>query len=229
MITIISVNHRQGHSVNCRGAKAIVDEVDVCSQINKYLSEYLTKEKVNHLDCTSTESNVNADLNYGVNKNNNNKKDYFVSLHANATIGGYGCEIWLHPSTSQANKNTATRILQKLSTLGFKNRGLKYSSGLYELRATNNMAMIVENFFVDSQSDVNIYKKVGAKAMAKAIAEGLLNKTITESTNTQKPNNNKKGVYRVVCGSYGDKKNAIDQQNSLKAKGFDSFLVYEVV
>lgn len=35
----------------------------------------------------------------------------------------------------------------------------------------------------------------------------------------------KETYYRVVCGSYKDKNEAIKQQDKLKAKGFDSFLV----
>ena len=34
-----------------------------------------------------------------------------------------------------------------------------------------------------------------------------------------------KGQYRVVCGTYSDRANAVKQQEELKAKGFDSFLV----
>lgn len=30
--------------------------------------------------------------------------------------------------------------------------------------------------------------------------------------------------FRVICGSYKDRSNAIKQQNKLKAAGFDSFL-----
>lgn len=41
-------------------------------------------------------------------------------------------------------------------------------------------------------------------------------------SNTPEP---PKGQYRVVCGTYGDRANAVKQQEELKAKGFDSFLV----
>ena len=44
---------------------------------------------------------------------------------------------------------------------------------------------------MDDKDDYNIYKKVGADAVGKAIAEGMLNKAITTATNTQNGQLNK--------------------------------------
>lgn len=182
-------NTRRGHSVNCRGAKGILDEVDVCTPVHNTLKADLQKLGMYGTDCTSTSNSVNGDLSYGVNKNNNNKAEHFVSIHANVTKGGFGSEVWLHPNTSKDNKDKANNILKELEKLGFKNRGVKYSTKLYELRATNNKAMIIELFFLDSEKDVALYKKLGAEKLGHAISKELTGKTVQEEKKT----------YKIVC------------------------------
>ncbi len=197
----MKVNHRQGHSINCKGAYGILDEVNVCKEVNKYLSSYLNQLGVRGVDCTSTERTENSDLSYGVNKNNSNKADYFISIHANKPPKGkegqaYGCEVWLHPSTSLENKNKANQICNKLSSLGFHNRGVKTSNNLYELNKTNNKAMIVELFFLDRKSDCDLYNKLGAKTIGKALAEGITGKTIQEQQHK----------YRLLCSGMSEER-----------------------
>lgn len=193
-------NTRRGHSINCRGAKGILDEIDVCTPVHNTLKADLQKLGMYGVDCTSTSSSVNGDLSYGVNKNNSNKADYFVSIHANVTKGGHGSEIWLYPNASEDIKNKANNILKKLEKLGFKNRGIKYSSGLYELRATNNKAMIIELFFLDSEKDVALYRKLGAEKIGHTIAEGMTGKTISNSNQTQpqKPVKQPSSVLKLI-------------------------------
>lgn len=187
----MKVNHRQGHSVNCRGAKKYSDEVDVCSAVNKEFGGFLSQLGIKGIDCTSTERTINGDLNYGINKNNANKADYYVPIHANAG-GGQGAEIWLYPNPSSETKNKATAMLKNLEELGFRNRGIKYSSSLADLKRTNNKAILVELFFVDTKSDCDLYNKVGAKKIAKALAEGISGKTIQEPQQPQ-------AKYRILC------------------------------
>lgn len=186
-------NTRQGHSMFCRGARGYLDEVDVCRDVNGWICEYLLQLNMYGTDCTSAEKTVNGDLSYGVNKNNSNKADYFISIHANAG-GGAGSEVWVHPTTSQENKNKAINVCKKLQSLGFKNRGVKTSTGLYELNRTNNKAMIIELFFLDNKSDCDLYKKIGAKTIAKAIVEGLTGKSLTE----------KQKKFRILCSGMSE-------------------------
>ena len=67
---------------------------------------------------------------------------------------------------------------------------------------------------------MNIYLK-SPKNVAKAIVEGILNKTIVEKEATPK-----NGYYRVLAGSYKDKENAIKRQMELINKGFQASIVY---
>ena len=84
-------------------------------------------------------------------------------------------------------------------------------------------AMIVEVCFVDSTTDAEIYKRVGHDAVGKAIAEGIVNQKIPAPTPAP---SNPTGYYRVVCGSFQNKDEAIQRQAELKALGYFSFLAY---
>ena len=110
-----------------------------------------------------------------------------------------------------------------MTKLGFKYRGQKTRTNLYELKNTSMKAMIVEVCFVDSSIDAEIYKRVGHDAVGKAIAEGIVNQTVPAPTTAP---SNPTGYYRVVCGSFQNKNEAAQRQAELKAAGFDSFLAY---
>ena len=128
-------------------------------------------------------SDVNRELMWGIDKANDkankgqNKVDLFYSVHLNKAYdkynGALGAEIWLHPIASQDTKNKANRILKNLESLGFKNRGIKYSRELAELDLTKMEAMIIEAFFCEATEDVALYNKVGADAIGLAIANGI--------------------------------------------------------
>ena len=62
-----------------------------------------------------------------------------------------------------------------MAALGFTNRGVKTSTSLYVLKNTKSPALLIEVCFVDDKDDCNLYKKVGADKIGKAIAEGLVN------------------------------------------------------
>ena len=86
---------------------------------------------------------------------------------------------------------------------------------------------ILEVGFIDS-SDITIIinniDKIGL-IIAQELAK-LCDKTIPTPAPTPTPAPAPTGVkYRVVCGTYADKANAIAQQEKLKKAGFDSFLV----
>ena len=68
-----------------------------------------------------------------------------------------------------------------MAGLGFKNRGVKESKELYELRATKMASIIVETCFVEATEDVALYRKLGPDAIGKAIAEAISNKKIEVS------------------------------------------------
>ena len=76
--------------------------------------------------------------------------------------------------------------------LGFKNRGVKIRTDLSILKKTKSSCILVECCFVDDKDDVKLYDP---KTMAKAIAQGILNKTIEDKKTTDE-------YYRVIAGSF---------------------------
>lgn len=84
--------------------------------------------------------------------------------------GGYGSECY---SWKGEKTTVAVDICAELSKLGFRNRGVKNGSGLYVISKTTMPATLVEVCFVDSRSDYELYKKLSANKIAKAIADGF--------------------------------------------------------
>ena len=169
---------RAGHSLDVRGARGIIDEVDENRKITAKVVEYLKGLGHEVLDVTPTKSRLSfLDLSIPVSKANKWGADVFASIHLNAG-GGHGSEV-LYVSTK--GSQYATKVVNKLSSLGFTNRGAKRDvRGLYEFKKVKCPNIIVEVCFVDSADDCILYKKLGVNAIAKAIAEGITGQTVSE-------------------------------------------------
>ena len=211
---------RGGHTKASTGSNAILNELIEDRRVTEAVIKYLKQIGHNVLNVTPQDNMTYPyELNYGINKANEWKAELFISIHFNKAYNNYngaiGSEVCVY-----SKFDAAQRVVNKLASLGFKNRGQKVRNDLGELTKTNMKAMIIEVCFVEATEDVNIYKKNGADKIGKVIAEGISNKTIeipSPSAIDKK--------YRVVCGWYSEKSNAITQQNKLKTSGFDSFLV----
>lgn len=115
--------------------------------------------------------------------------DYLVSIHLNAG-GGKGTEVF---AMSSDGNNLASKVLNEIVALGFKDRGVKDGSGLYVIKNSNPTAILIEVCFVDSQSDANLYNSLGSEAIANAIVKGLTGKqlaAVAKGTSTQKSASN---------------------------------------
>lgn len=187
-------NSHAGHGVqgskSC-GATGIVNESEINRLINIEFIDIMRKECHAVHDCTN---------NYPTSKDDNLKKivtacnshsvDLDISHHLNSGRNDYpgdgsigGVEIWVSSKTSKAYI-VAERICKKLEGLGFRNRGVKIQPNYYVIKNTKAPAMIIEYFFVDDKDDCNLYSKLGYKAIAKAVAEGILNKSINTNIST---------------------------------------------
>lgn len=121
-------------------------------------------------------SSVSNSLVQRVQKANSNNADLYVSIHANAG-GGKGCEVY----TYQAREvEQARNVLNNLCSLGFTNRGIK-GSNLFVINHTTATAMLIEICFIDTQSDVELYKSIGNDKIADSIVRGLVGATTTVS------------------------------------------------
>ena len=170
---------RGGHCPNVPGAKGILDELTEDRKVKNSVIKYLKQLGHEVLDVTPPDntSSSGADLYYGVNLANSWGADLFISIHFNKAYNSYngslGTEVCVYGPF-----DTAQRVVNGLSTLGFKNRGQKIRTGLYELRNAAMRAMIIEVCFVEATDDVNLYNELGHDLIGKTIAESIANKKI---------------------------------------------------
>ena len=168
---------RGGHCPNVPGSRGIIDELKEDRLVKNAVIKYLNQMGVRVLDVTPPDStsSSSADLSYGVNKANNWGADLFVSIHFNNAYSTYngalGTEVCVY-----SEYDIAGRVINKMASLGFRNRGQKVRTGLYELKHTSMKSMIVEVCFVEATEDVALYKKVGYDYIGKTIAESLVNR-----------------------------------------------------
>ena len=169
---------RGGHCPNVPGSRGIIDELKEDRLVKNAVIKYLNQMGVSVLDVTPPDStsSSSADLSYGVNKANNWGADLFVSIHFNNAYSTYngalGTEVCVY-----SEYDIAGRVVNKMASLGFRNRGQKVRTGLYELKHTSMKSMIVEVCFVEATEDVALYKKVGYDYIGKPIAEALVNRS----------------------------------------------------
>ncbi len=187
---------RGGHNFKATGAVGLINEVVEDRKVKDAVIKYLRKLGYEVLDITPDNLDTNADLAYGVNKANSWGADLFISIHFNKAYNTYngaiGTESWIYKNNS--TKEISDRVCNKIASLGFKNRGTKFKTTLYELANTTMPAIIIEVCFVEATEDVEIYKRAGADKIGQVIAEGIANKTIpVEQAPIQTENN----IYRI--------------------------------
>lgn len=198
----MKINVHGGHSLKCRGASGYLDEVNEDRKVKNKVIELLKNNGHTVYDCTDDNgASQNANLKAIVNKCNAHSVDLDVSIHLNASPGGTGTEVYVYSDASKA-KPYAERIVKNISNaLGIKNRGVKVQKNLYVLRKTNAPSLLVECCFADSKNDAEHWN---ADKCAKAIVEGILNKSVNEhvETHTPKPQTNTSnalGTYMITA------------------------------
>ena len=220
----MKINIHAGHNpkgkVAC-GAIGLLDESTENRNVVKELKAILEAEGHIVYDCTCDNGTSVSDV---INKIEANSKanavDLDVRVHfnsgANDKIGnnkstGVECLIY---NTSNNKEAIAKRICANIAQLGFKNRGVKIRTDLSILKKTKAPCILIECCFVDDFDDVKLYN---AKSMAKAIAQGITNKTIEDKKTTDE-------YYRVIAGSFRNRQYAEDTKNRLIKLGFNPFI-----
>lgn len=198
----VHAGHNPDGKIAC-GAVGLIKESTEARKVKDEVIRLLKAQGHTVYDCTVNDGlNQSNVLTKIVKKCNTNLVDLDVSIHFNSGVNDKkgngattGVEVLVYNSSSKA-MDEAERICKKISALGFKNRGIKTRSDLYFLKKTKAPALLVECCFVDDADDVAKYNYA---AMAKAIVEGILNKTVsvstTNTTNTSATTSN--GEFKV--------------------------------
>ncbi len=214
----LKVAVRGGHTELATGAVGILKELDEDRKVKDATIKYLKQLGCAVLDVTPPKNytdSVNKDLAYGVKKANDWGADIFISIHFNKAYdrynGSLGTEVCVYKNSPEAQ-----RIVDGVASLGFKNRGQKIRTNLYELKNTNMKSAIVEVCFVEATKDVELYRKVGADAIGKKIAEAITNKKVPASKPSKPAKTTK---YRVLCYGMTSESRAKEAVEILKKYG----------
>lgn len=180
-------NVHGGHNRIVPGAGHYLDEVTEDRRITAGVITLLQASGHTAYNCTDdVGKTVGSNLANIVAKCNTHSADLDISIHQNAAKVDpgdgktKGVEVFVYSTSSKAYA-AAGRVCAKLAALGFTNRGVKISTGLYVLRHTKSPAMLIEVGFVDDKDDVNLYNKVGVNAICKAITDGILNSSVASA------------------------------------------------
>lgn len=168
-----------GHTLKGIGSGAVgrINESENTRKVGNELRAILKREGQGVYNCTVDKANsVSESLELVVSQANRKELDWFISIHFNAG-GGEGVEVYTYEGRQYQD---AIDVCKNIAALGFKNRGVKKGTGLYVIRKTKAKSMLVEVCFVDTK-DADKYLKVGYKAIAKAIAEGILGRKIKDN------------------------------------------------
>ncbi|MBY0122136.1 N-acetylmuramoyl-L-alanine amidase [Bacillus sp. S/N-304-OC-R1] len=98
--------------------------------------------------------------------------DFLLSIHINATPGGYGYEDFVYPNSSGATFAYQNAIHEEvMKQVDFRDRGKKQGN-LHMLRESKMPALLTENGFIDNAADA---AKLKQDAYINKIAQGHVN------------------------------------------------------
>ena len=182
-------NVHGGHSLKCRGASGLLDEVNEDRKVKNKVIELLRAKGHTVYDCTDDGGTTPIkNLKNIVSKCNVHKVDLDVSIHLNAG-GGHGCEVYGY---SNKMSGVGARVSANIaSALGITNRGFKVRTNLYVLHRTNSPAILIECCFVDSKED---HDKWSVDKCAHAIADAIIG---NHAASTPQPKPQPKHVNHV--------------------------------
>jgi N-acetylmuramoyl-L-alanine amidase len=181
----MKINIHAGHCPDGKGAcgaVGLIKESTEARKVKDLVIKYLKTYGHTVYDCTcETNETQNGCLKKIVSKCNDHKVDLDVSIHFNSGAKDKkgnkkttGTEVYIYTLSNKA-KTYAQRTVKAISSLGFKNRGVKRSISLYVLRKTKSPSMLIECCFVDDKDDIDLYN---SDKMAKAIVKGITNQAV---------------------------------------------------
>lgn len=197
--------------------------LQISKKINKLLKEYdgITVKMSRTTDKTLS-------LRQRTNEANSWGADILLSIHINAG-GGTGFESFIYNGSVSSNTSKYRSILHDeimKELKGVRDRGKK-KANFHMLRESRMIAILTENLFIDTKKDTDQLKK---QSFINKVAQGHVNGLVKlfnlkKKKTTSKPSTNKgETFYRVVAGSFKDRKNADEQVKKLKKDGYDVFI-----
>lgn len=231
----VHAGHNPAGKIAC-GAVGLINESIENRRITEEMISQLRQLGHTVYNCTVDNGTGQADvLKKIVAKCNAHTVDLDVSIHFNSGAADptgnqktTGVETFVYSSSSKAMPY-AEKVCQMISSLGFQNRGVKYSQTLYVLKNTKAPSMLIECCFVDDKDDVQLYNY---RNMASAIVYAITGARVSKPAETEEakpgeetPVGDKDARYRVQIGAYSEKSNAEAMKKKLKDAGFEAFII----
>ncbi len=185
MKTIKKVTVHAGHNPSGKiacGASDLLDESTEARWITRKVIKLLKKNGVKAVNCTVNDGTSQGDVLRKICAKCNAvaDADLHISIHFNSGRNDKkgdgktgGTEVWLTENVDDKG-DIAKRVCSQMAKLGFTNRGVKVTSGLYFLNHTKAPAILIEVCFVDDKDDYMLYK-ADRLDVARAIARAVIN------------------------------------------------------
>jgi hypothetical protein len=191
-------NVHAGHNFKVPGASGIFSETEEDRKVKDAVISKLRQLGNTVYDCTDNDGVTQSQNLTNIVRNcNAHNVDLDISIHFNASDGnGHGTEVYLYGNGR--HREAGERIVNEISKLGFRNRGIKDGSRLYVVTNTNALALLIECCFCDNAEDARIYN---AEAMAAAIVKGITGQTVKPIHPAKAPTN---GRHEIVVECTAD-------------------------
>jgi N-acetylmuramoyl-L-alanine amidase len=196
----------------------------IADKVEKLLQNYTGWELIRTDDTTGKKD---ISLQARTNAANNFKADFYLSIHHNAGVqGGRGGGImaYIYTNASAASAEWQRALYDSLiAATGLRgNRSQPMAkANLHEVRETKMPAVLLELGFMDSQVDVPV---ILTEKYADQCAAAIVNVLVERGKLVRKVTKPGK-LYRVVAGTYEDRRNAENQVNKLKSAGFEAYIL----
>lgn len=212
-----------GHNNIVQGANSVYGKEHI--EDRKFLdavAKYVQAAGWKYVNCSDEVGTTQTAVWSNAANNHLRVKDSTVDaqFHLNATPGGTGCEVWLHPE--YGNRELAAKISKAMAdAFGLRDRGIKFSTELGWINKTKT-GLLPEICFIDNEVDMQKYRANFDKA-AKAVAEVIVGKLIQGSSVPTGGNNMK---WTMKSGGLGAPlaQEVMNKLAEFKVKGS---LVYE--
>lgn len=176
-VTVHAGHNKQG-KIAC-GASDYIDESKEARVICKRVVSLLKKHSITAYNCTVNNGTSQSDVLRKIcAKCNAKSRQLDISIHFNACTHSKkdgktkGVEV-LCKSKDGIKGKVSEYICKNISKIGFTNRGVKTTDGLYFLNHTSKPAILIEVCFVDDFDDAALYKK-NRDNVANAIVQAII-------------------------------------------------------
>ncbi len=173
--------HNPSGKIAC-GASDFLDESREDRYITRKVIKLLKRNGIAAVNCTVNNGKNQTDVLSKIcaKCNSVTDADLHISIHFNSGRNDKkgdgrtgGTEVWLTENISDKG-DFARRVCHQMEGIGFTDRGVKTTKGLYFLNHTKAPAVLVEVCFVDDKDDYILYKR-NRNVVAKSIVKAVLN------------------------------------------------------